>query len=104
MVDVAVSKLPTTWAIRQRADVYIETGRHENVVVLPQRLIVWRGGEPGVLLDDAGAARWTGVVLGLRGSDVVEVTDGVAAGQIVISVTEGAKPPREGRSLRYTRP
>lgn len=104
LVDVRVSALPATFAVGQRAEVYIETGRREGVLALPQRLVVWRGDTSGVLIDDDGAARWKEVALGLRGGDVVEVTGGLTAGQVVVVIPAGSTPPREGRAIRYALP
>jgi RND family efflux transporter MFP subunit len=104
LVDVRVDTLPATWAVGQRAEVYIDTGRREGVLVLPQRLVSWHGDVPRVLIDDAGVARWTEVTLGLRGGEVVEVTDGLTAGQVVLGIPPGSEPPREGRAIRYELP
>jgi HlyD family secretion protein len=104
LVDVRVDTLPAKWAIGQRAEVYIDTGRREGVLTLPQRLVSWRGDVPRVLVDDGGVARWTEVTLGLRGGDVVEVTDGLTAGQVVLVIPPGSAPPREGRAIRYELP
>ena len=104
LVDVEVDALPRRWAVGQRAEVYIDTGRREGVVVLPQRLVAWRGGEAGVLVEEAGAAGWRRIALGLRGREVVEVTEGLAAGRIVLGVPAGAEPPRDGRAVRTRLP
>lgn len=104
LVDVGVTQLPKTWAVGQRAEVYIETGRHTDVLVLPQRVIIWRDGKAGVMVDNSGKAQWQRVALGLRGRENVEVTDGVTASQVVISVPPGAELPHDGRTIRYNQP
>jgi RND family efflux transporter MFP subunit len=104
LVDVRVSERPATWAVGQRAEVYIDTGRREGVLALPQRLVVWHGDTAGVLIDDAGAVRWKEVALGLRGGDVVEVSGGLTAGQVVLGMPAGSSAPREGRAIRYVLP
>jgi len=104
LVDVTPDELPANWAVHQRAEVYIESGRRDDVVIVPQRLVVWREGAPGVLRVESDEARWTSISLGLRGSDVVEVTEGLRAGELVVDTTDEAEPPREGRRLRYARP
>jgi len=48
LVDVRVRELRQNWAVGQRAEVYIETGRQADVVLLPARLVVWRDGTAGV--------------------------------------------------------
>lgn len=104
LVDVGVEQLPRTWAVGQRAEVYIETGRREDVIVLPQRLVIWRNGKAGALVDDAGRARWREISLGLRGSEEVEVTAGLSVDQIVLGVPTGSDLPREGRAIEYPKP
>jgi len=104
VVDISVAQLPKIWAVGQRAEVYIETGRHTDVMTIPQRLVSWRDGKAGVMVDHAGKAQWQSVALGLRGAETVEVKDGLAAGQVVISVPPGTELPREGRAIRYNQP
>jgi len=104
LVDVSVEQLPKTWAVGQRAEVYIETGRRPDVLMVPQRLVSWRDGKAGVMVDSAGKAQWQGILLGLRGRENVEVTDGITLGQVVISAPPGAELPRDGRAIRYKQP
>jgi HlyD family secretion protein len=104
LVDVGVNQLPKVWAVGQRADVYIETARHTDVLTIPQRLVSWRDGKAGVMVDDAGKAQWQKVSLGLRGVDNVEIMEGITLGQVVISVPPGAELPRDGRAIRYNQP
>lgn len=104
LVDVSVEQLPKTWAVGQRAEVYIETGRHTEVMTVPQRLVSWRDGKAGVMVDSAGKAQWQKVSLGLRGRENVEVTEGITAGQVIISVPPGSELPRDGRAIRYNQP
>lgn len=104
LVDVSVEQLPKTWAVGQRAEVYIETGRRPDVLMVPQRLVSWREGKAGVMVDSAGKAQWQGILLGLRGRENVEVTDGITLGQVVISAPPGAELPRDGRAIRYKQP
>lgn len=84
LVDVGVKALPQNWAVGQRAEVFIETGRKAGVVVLPQFLVLWREGKPGVFVNEDGRARWLALTLGLRGRDLVEVIQGVRAGERVV--------------------
>jgi HlyD family secretion protein len=104
LVDVGVEQLPKMWAVGQRAEVYIETGRDADVIMIPQRLVSWRDGKAGVVVDNAGHAQWRRVTLGLRGRENVEVSEGITEGQVVISVSPGAQLPRDGRAIRYSQP
>jgi len=40
LVDVRVDRLPSNWALGQRAEVYIETASREQVVTVPLKLLV----------------------------------------------------------------
>jgi HlyD family secretion protein len=84
LVDVTVKDLPKTWAVGQRAEVYIQTASKDDALLVPQRAIVWQKGRPGLFVSDAGHARWRSVTLGLRGVDNVEVRDGLKQGEMVI--------------------
>lgn len=98
LVDVAVENLPRNWSVGQRADVFIETGHRQDVIVIPPHLIVRRGGETGVMVDRNGRAAFQPVQVGLRGQTRVEIAAGLAAGEMVVSAP-GAGPVPEGRRL-----
>jgi len=98
LVDVTIDQMPDIWAVGQRAEVYIETVRKENVLVIPQRVVVWRQQQPGVFVIDNGRAYWRKIVLGIQGKEKVEVTEGLQAGQVVL--IPGPKPPRDGRAVK----
>ncbi len=93
VVDVRVKELPENWTIGQRAEVFIETGRKANVVVMPSQFVRWRENKPGVFVNDQGKARWRGVTLGLRGLQNMEVTQGLSAGDQIVRPVEGQKQP-----------
>lgn len=100
IVDVRVETLPATWAVGQRAEVYIRVARREGVTVLPAGLVLVRDGKTGVMVDDRGTARWREIAVGLRGRETVEVTSGLSAGDVVVSpATAGAGTLREGRRI-----
>jgi HlyD family secretion protein len=98
LVDVGIDRLPKLWAIGQRAEVYIETARKENVFVIPQRVVVWRQQQPGVFVTDNGRAYWRKIVLGIEGKENVEVVEGLRPGQVVL--IPGPKLPRDGRAVK----
>lgn len=93
LVDVRVKDLPLTWTVGQRAEVFIETGRKSEVLVIPQRFLQWRAGKPGVFISEHGKARWRAVTLGLRGREAVEITEGLAPGEQVVATREAKQPP-----------
>ncbi len=101
LVDVDLLQLPEKWAVGQRAEVYIETGRRNNTLFVPQRFVIWRDGQSGVLIDNNGKAKWQKISLGLRGKENVEVTEGLLPGKIVIGALADADLPSDGRAIRY---
>jgi len=93
VVDVRVEKLPANWAVGQRAEVYIRTDQRENVTVLPAGLVLLREGKPGVMVDEAGKARWRDITLGIRGRELVEVASGLSPGDVVVSPPDARSGP-----------
>jgi len=83
-VDVRVRTLPPNWTVGQRAEVFIETGRSDAALTVPQKYMVWREGKPGLFVKAEGVARWREVSLGLQGRDKAEVVKGVMAGEQVV--------------------
>lgn len=93
VVDVRVRELPKNWTIGQRAEVFIETGRRANAVLIPTQFVRWREGKPGVFVNQRGRARWREVTLGLRGSQAVEAAEGLSGGDQIVRPIEGRKQP-----------
>ena len=77
IVDVYVNKLPVNWAIGQRAEVYIETKKKENVFIIPEKYIKWQKNKPGVFVDKNGIASWQNVKTGLNSGDFIEIIEGL---------------------------
>jgi HlyD family secretion protein len=104
LVDVTVSNLPKTWAVGQRAEVYIQTGRKEQAVLAPQSAIVWQNGKPGLFINSAGFALWRSVEVGLRGvhgAPLVEISKGLTDGDMVIWPRDPKGTPlTSGRAVR----
>lgn len=99
-VDVLVLELPQNWAVGQRAEVYIETARKADAIVLPTKFIVWREGKPGVYVREGSRAVWQALTLGLRGGNVVEVAAGLQAGDVVVVPAGGKNAAIEGRRIK----
>jgi len=91
LVDVRVTELPTNWTIGQRAEVFIETGRQADALLLPQEFLVWKAGQPGVFVYQDGRAQWRGVTPSLRGAQKIAITQGLSAGDQVVRPAEGRK-------------
>ncbi|MEX0776116.1 MAG: efflux RND transporter periplasmic adaptor subunit [Phycisphaeraceae bacterium] len=100
LVDVTVTELPPTWAVGQRAEVYIQTAKKDSALLAPAAAIVWRQGKPGLYVSNAGHAQWRSVELGLRGGESVEVVKGLGEGESVIWPSDAkAAPLTEGRAV-----
>ncbi|MCC6823943.1 MAG: efflux RND transporter periplasmic adaptor subunit [Verrucomicrobia subdivision 3 bacterium] len=93
IVDVRVKELPEKWTIGQRAEVFIEIGHKSNSLLIPPQFVRWRENKPGVFVNDHGHARWREVTLGLRGSQSLEVTQGLSADDHIVRPIEGQKQP-----------
>jgi RND family efflux transporter MFP subunit len=99
LVDVRVKELPQTWTVGQRAEVFIETGRKAEALLIPERFVQWRKGKPGSFVNEHGKAKWRAVILGLRGRETVEVTQGFAAGEQVVKPIEPKQELNEGQRI-----
>ena len=100
IIDVRLTELPDTWAVGQRAEVFIETARQPDVLTLPTHSLVRREGVEGVFVADNGVARWRPLTLGLRGRETVEILRGLEKNDRVIRMATGTLPRIEGRQVR----
>jgi HlyD family secretion protein len=100
VVDVTVDQMPQTWAVGQRAEVYIQTAHKDQVVLAPQRAIVWRGDRSGVFIADAGRARWREVKLGLHGETAVEVIEGLVGGEQLVWPAAAGGSLTDGKAVK----
>lgn len=93
LVDVRAEEMPENWTIGQRAEVFIETGRLPDEVLLPAGFVVWNQGQAGVYLDSGGRAKWREITPGLRGAKLISVKDGLKPGDRVVKVPPNRKTP-----------
>lgn len=98
IVDVRVLELPTNWAVGQRAEAFIKVEQVENAVTLPADLVQRREGVAGVFVLSDDHAKWQPIELGLRNRDSVQVTGGLAVGEVVVT------PNKSGAVLRDNQP
>jgi len=64
-------------------------------------LVRVQDGKTGVMLDDGGKAKWREITVGLRGRARVEVTNGLSAGDVVVSMAGASSGLlRDGRRIR----
>ncbi|MBS3954338.1 MAG: efflux RND transporter periplasmic adaptor subunit [Methylomicrobium sp.] len=100
LVDVRVQQLPTNWAVGQRAEVFIETGRQSDAVIIPQHFLLWQTGKPGVMVNEQGKAQWRGISLGLQGTQDIEVLQGLSVGdQIIKPIDSLMQALEDGQSV-----
>ncbi|MBJ3775134.1 efflux RND transporter periplasmic adaptor subunit [Acuticoccus mangrovi] len=100
-VDIRPDRLPAEWALGQRAEVRIALAEKPAVLAVPTAALTYHDGAPGLFVQRRGRAHWRGVGLGALGGAQVEITDGLAAGEIVLAAPdlyEGmrVRPPRAG--------
>lgn len=99
IVDVQVAELPANWAVGQRAEVFIETDRQDDVLTIPLTALICRDEQEGVFVAENGVARWRPVTLGVRGQDSAEVREGLSESDTVLLVPTGQATLPEGRRV-----
>ncbi|OJV22490.1 MAG: efflux transporter periplasmic adaptor subunit, partial [Verrucomicrobia bacterium 61-8] len=51
LVDVRAAELPMNWTVGQRAEVFIETARQADALLLPPAYLGWKAGRAGVFVN-----------------------------------------------------
>ena len=103
LVDVRVDKLPLQWAVGQRAEVYIETTRKEQALVVPARLISRKKNQPGVFVLEKDRAVWHPVIIGLQGQGKVEILKGLKPNDTVVTLPDPKQNPlSDGKRVKVT--
>ena len=92
-VDVIVEKLPESWAIGQRAEVFIQTSSRANTLIVPGSSLIWNNGQPGLFRIEGSTIIWNPVQTGVRGESAVEIIQGPPEGTLIVkdSQTAGLK-------------
>ena len=98
-VDVRALKLPETWAIGQRAEVYIETGRVDDTIWIPALYLSKQGNQLGTFIVEAGVAKWRALKLGMEGRDMIAVMDGLSSGEIIVKPSQPSTQLTDGRKV-----
>jgi len=104
LVDVHVHELPENWAIGQRAEIYIETGRKADAVLLPSRFIGWQDGKAGTFVESGGRAAWRPLGLGLRGQESVEIIEGLSPNERAIVPATQKTSLKPGQRVKVPAP
>jgi multidrug efflux pump subunit AcrA (membrane-fusion protein) len=82
---VRLDSFPERVAIGQRADVWIELDRKYDVVRVPLSFVRREGQATYCFVNRAGRIARAELTVGLEGQELVEVTGGLAAGDVVLS-------------------
>jgi RND family efflux transporter MFP subunit len=96
-VHVGFDGAPERFAIDQQAEVHIDVGTDAGLVVPLGALLRDREGRQGVLVVDAGRARFRRVATAGADARQVLVRDGLAAGERVVAAAAGV---RDGARVR----
>ena len=99
VVDVEVRSLPGNWSVGQRAEVFIQSARKKDVLVIPSRLLLRDKAGIGVYVLSGGKASWRSLKTGLRGLEAVEVLEGLASGDTVVTGV-GSQDLDDGRRVK----
>lgn len=99
LVDVRVRQLPKNWAVGHRAEVYVQTARKSDAVLIPAEYLIRRDGRAGVFINRDGRAEWRSLRLGLRGPELVEATEGLQAGEAIVMPTGPGQSLKEGQRI-----
>ncbi len=99
IVDVRVLELAKNWAVGQRAEVFIEVARKDDVVLLPAELILTREAQRGVFVDEQEHAVWHPINTGFRSREFVEVLDGLQPEDVVVGPKNGRAKLSSGRRI-----
>lgn len=90
-VHVAFDRPPARIAIDQEAQVRIDTGAEEGLLIPASAIVTDRDGRRGVLRVSGGRAVFVPVRTGAAGEGRVVVSEGLAAGELVVSDPRGVK-------------
>lgn len=98
VVDVEASSLPANWSVGQRAEVYIQSARKKEALIVPSRFLLRDKAGIGVYVFADGKASWRSLKTGIRGVETVEVLEGLTPGDTVITGV-GSQEIRDGRRV-----
>jgi HlyD family secretion protein len=99
VVDVQVNSLPANWSVGQRAEVYIQSARKTDTLLVPARLLLRDKAGVGLYVLAGGKASWRPLKTGLRATEAVEVLEGLAPGDTVIAPA-GSQEIRDGKRVK----
>lgn len=83
-VDIVMDRLPSHWALGQRANVVIKAPSLVPTIVIPQDLIATRDGRVGVWRLKNKRAEWVAVELGYPSGNRIQVLSGINANDVLL--------------------
>lgn len=105
LVDVLLAEVPRRVAVGQRSDSWIEVERRADVVRVPLSFVHrGEGGTSWCWLDRDGRIGRGPVTLGAAGTELVEITSGLAAGDVVLDAIAPGAELAAGRRWAKERP
>jgi HlyD family secretion protein len=104
LVDVLLEKPPSRVAIGQRADVWIEVDRRRDVTRIPLAFLRRDPAGAHCYVDRGGRVARAPVSLGLVGTEHVEITAGLAPGDVVLDAVDPGAALPVGRRFRRGEP
>lgn len=99
VVDVRVLELPENWAVGQRAEAFIKVTQQDDIPLLPAKLIVQQDTATGVFVNVNGVAQWRPIRVGVRNRETVEVLEGLAVGDFVVTPKASTTVLTDGRKV-----
>lgn len=95
---VAFDALPEGLTLNEMGEVNLQLPVRAKALMLPPAALVRQEGKPGVFVIDDGRAKFRAVKVGVRTETGVEILDGLAEGEMV--VTQRTKPVIDGDRVR----
>lgn len=84
-VDLRLEEVPASWAVGQRANVVIQAQSPAPGLAIPQHFLARDQGRVGLWVARNGRAYWTPVSLGYSSGTDIEITRGLAVGDVVLN-------------------
>ena len=101
LVDVLFDAPPENLVFGQRVDLWVELARRTDVLRIPAHVVIQRDGQEGALVADGTRAKFRALEFGERGRELVEVTGGLSAGDVVLTPSVGKnKRLKDGQRIR----
>lgn len=82
---VVPTTLPRNWAVGQRGSATVIVSSKPDVLTVPASMVVWREGGAGFWVVKGDRAHWQFARLGAAGTDMVEILEGLTAGDQVMA-------------------